>query len=249
LADLREKELCPQQHQHEGAELTNTGTPPVHGLDPHVDERPPEPRWPALIAVSAVLGLHMALRSDLVMGPTWLLPGVVALLLIPAVISHQLGRHHFDRALGFVITTLVTLALIASLCLLVAGLPSHRQTASQLLVSAVSLWLTNILVFALWYWRMDAGGPHRRDRRAKHEEGAFLFPQMTMSSEVRRATGQQTWSPSFVDYLFVAFNTSTAFSPTDTPALTLWAKVLMMVQSTVSLGVLVLLASRAVNIF
>jgi len=72
---------------------------------------------------------------------------------------------------------------------------------------------------------------------------------MTMSSEVRRATGQQTWSPSFVDYLFVAFNTSTAFSPTDTPALTRWAKVLMMVQSVVSLGVLVLLATRAVNIF
>jgi hypothetical protein len=72
---------------------------------------------------------------------------------------------------------------------------------------------------------------------------------MTMSSEVRRVTGQQTWSPSFVDYLFVAFNTSTAFSRTDTPALTRWAKVLMMVQSVVSLGVLVLLAARAVNIF
>jgi len=115
----------------------------------------------------------MALRSDLVLGPTWLLPGVVGLLLVPTVVSHQLGRHHFDRTLGFVITTLVTLALIASLVRLVAGLPSHRQTAGQLLVSAVSLWLTNILVFALWYWRLDAGGPHGRDRRTTHEEGPF----------------------------------------------------------------------------
>jgi hypothetical protein len=236
-------------HRLEGDALRNAGIPTVHGLDARVDERRPEPRWPALIAVFAVVCLHMALRSDLVLGPTWLLPGVVALLLVPTVVSHQLGRHHFDRTLGFVITSLVTLALIASLVLLVAGLPSHRQTAGQLLVSAVSLWVTNILVFALWYWRLDAGGPHGRDRRTKHEEGAFLFPQMTMTSEVRRITGQQMWSPNFVDYLFVAFNTSTAFSPTDTPALTPWAKVLMMVQSVISLGVLVLLAARAVNIF
>jgi hypothetical protein len=236
------------RNQLEGGDLTSTGTP-TRGPDARIDERSPEPRWPALIAVSAVVCLNMALRSDLVVGPAWLLPGVVALLLIPTVISHQLGRYHLNRALGMVITTLITLALIGSLFLLVAGLPSHRQTASQLLASAVSLWLTNILVFALWYWRLDAGGPHARDSRTKHEEGAFLFPQMTMSSEVRRITGQQAWSPSFVDYLFVAFNTSTAFSPTDTPALTRWAKVLMMVQSIVSLGVLVLLASRAVNIF
>ena len=228
--------------------MRNAGVPTLDGPDALGDERQPEPRWPALVAVSAVVFLHMALRSDLVFGPTWLLPGVVALLLIPTVISHQLQRHHLNRVLGIIITTLVTLALIGSLFLLVAGLPSHRQTAGQLLVSAVSLWLTNILIFALWYWRLDAGGPHARDGRTKHDEGAFLFPQMTMSSEVRNATGQQTWSPKFVDYLFVAFNTSTAFSPTDTAALTPWAKVLMMVQSVVSLGVLVLLAARAVNI-
>jgi len=221
----------------------------AHKSDSSVERRPPEPRWPALIAVLAVVCLDLALRSDLVVGPTWLLPGAVAVLTVPTVVSHRLGRHHFDRVLGFTVTALVTLGLIASLFLLIAALPSHRQSADQLLASAVSLWVTNILVFALWYWRLDAGGPHGRDTRRQHEEGAFLFPQMTMTPDVRRATAQHTWSPHFVDYLFLAFNTSTAFSPTDTPALTVWAKVLMMIQSLISLGVLVLLAARAVNIF
>ena len=221
----------------------------AHKSDSELESRTPEPRWPALIAVLAVVCLDLALRSDLVVGPTWLLPGAVAGLMVPTVISHRLGRHHFDRALGFTITALVTLGLIASVSLLIAGLPSHRQSAGQLLASAVSLWVTNILVFALWYWRLDAGGPHGRDTRLQHEEGAFLFPQMTMSPEVKKATLQHAWSPNFLDYLFLAFNTSTAFSPTDTPALTAWAKVLMMIQSLISLGVLLLLAARAVNIF
>jgi hypothetical protein len=138
--------------------------------------------------------------------------------------------------------------MIVSVILLISGLPSHRQSPTELLLSAASLWFTNILVFALWYWRLDAGGPHGRDSRLRHAEGAFLFPQMTMLPEAKIAAGQQTWSPNFLDYLFLAFNTSTAFSPTDTPALTRWAKVLMMIQSMISLTVLALLAARAVNI-
>jgi hypothetical protein len=138
--------------------------------------------------------------------------------------------------------------MIVSLILLIGALPSHRESPTALLVSATSLWITNILVFALWYWRLDAGGPHGRDSRLGHAEGAFLFPQMTMLPEVKAAAGQLTWSPNFLDYLFLAFNTSTAFSPTDTPALARWGKVLMMLQSIISLTVLALLAARAVNI-
>jgi hypothetical protein len=104
------------------------------------------------------------------------------------------------------------------------------------------------LVFALWYWRLDAGGPYQRDKRPGHSEGAFLFPQMTMSKEALREAGQPDWSPNFIDYLFVAFNTSTAFSPTDVPVLARWAKVLMMLQSLLSLLIIALLAGRAVNI-
>jgi hypothetical protein len=198
--------------------------------------------------VMAVGGLYFALHADLIVGPRWLLPGAIVILLLPAVISHQSGRYDLDRLLGFVVTSLITIGLIASVLLLVKALPSHRQSSVALMRSAASLWITNVFVFALWYWRLDAGGPYGRDSRQMHEGGAFMFPQTTMSPEERRAIGQAQWSPHFVDYLFLAFNTSTAFSPTDTPPLTSWAKLLMMAQSIISLSVLALLAARAVNI-
>jgi hypothetical protein len=209
------------------------------------DQWDPEPRWPAVIAVLSVGGLYLALPSDLTVGPRWLFPAIIGVLLVPTVISHRIGRHHVDRVLGFLIISLVTLAMIVSVALLIRALPSHRQSPTALLLSATSLWSTNVLVFALWYWRLDAGGPHGRDARPGHTEGAFLFPQMTVFKE---AAGQPVWSPNFLDYLFLAFNTSTAFSPTDTPALARWGKVLMMLQSLISLTVIALLAARAVNI-
>ena len=130
---------------------------------------------------------------------------------------------------------------------LVSARPSHAETPTALLLSATSVWTSNVLVFALSYWRLDAGGPHGRDSRDAHVAGAFLFPQMTLSPAVKAATGQEQWSPDFLDYLFLAFNTSTAFSPTDTPALERWGKVLMMLQSIISLTVLAVLAARAIN--
>jgi len=146
------------------------------------------------------------------------------------------------------VDALLTAGLIVSVIFLVSALPAHKETPLQLLVSAASLWVTNILVFALWYWRLDAGGPNQRDARAGHCDGDFLFPQMTMTEQALKEAGQENWSPNFVDYLFLAFNTSTAFSPTDAPVLARWAKVLMMLQSLLSLLIIALLAARAVNI-
>jgi hypothetical protein len=208
----------------------------------------PEPRWQALVAALATGGLYLALPSGLTVGPRWVFPVVVGLLLFATVAMHRRRRHRIDRILGFALTSLITIQMIVSLVLLIGALPAHRETPAALLASAGSLWMTNILVFALWYWRLDAGGPHGREARVGHPDGAFLFPQMTMLPEARAAAHLDVWSPNFVDYLFLAFNTSTAFSPTDTPALTRWAKVLMMVQSLISLTVLALLAARAVNI-
>lgn len=208
----------------------------------------PEPRWPALIAVLAVGGLYTALPSNLIVGPRWGFLVIVVLMLIPTVISHYKEYHDINRILGFGVTGIVTLGMIASVCLLITALPQHTESPQELLTSAASLWATNVLVFALWYWRLDAGGPHSRDKRQAHTDGAFLFPQMTLSPEAKREMGEQTWSPNFFDYLYIAFNTSTAFSPTDTPVLARWGKVLMMLQSVISLTVLALLAARAVNI-
>jgi hypothetical protein len=126
------------------------------------------------------------------------------------------------------------------------NLYSHDRTFT-LLRSAAALWVTNVLVFALWYWRLDAGGPHQRDLRAGHPSGSFLFAQMTFRED-DVPPEWKGWSPTFIDYLFLAFNTSTAFSPTDVPVLSRWAKLLTMAQASISLTVVVILAARAVNI-
>jgi hypothetical protein len=207
-----------------------------------------EPRWPAVIALLSIGVLHYALPSALTVGPDWLVLVLVIILVTPAVISTRAGEWKLAQAFGFLASGVVTVALIASLTLLVVRLPSHKDTPLELLLSAGALWVCNLLVFACWYWRLDAGGPHQRDLRGCHSDGAFLFPQMTLDRELRREMGEDEWSPGFVDYLFLAFNTSTAFSPTDVPVLSRWAKVLMMVQALISLATVAIVAARAVNV-
>jgi hypothetical protein len=207
-----------------------------------------EPRWPAMLALLAVGGLRLALPESLSVGPGWLLITIVGVLLIPTAWARQRGLDTVNKIFGYVLTSIVTIDMVWSLCLLVAALPLHKESPQDLLRSATALWITNILVFASWYWRLDAGGPRARELRGVHTDGAFLFPQMTLDQQAKRNMGEQCWSPGFVDYLFLAFNTSTAFSPTDTPVLSLWAKLLMMVQALISFATVALLAARAVNI-
>lgn len=213
-----------------------------------IESLDPEPRWPAFIAVLAVGGLYMALPDALTLGPRWLFPSLVLALLFPTVVSHHTGRHRLNTIFVFLVDALLTIGLTISVIRLIGALPTRGDSPQALFLSAASLWATNILVFALWYWRLDAGGPHQRDKQPGHPDGAFLFPQMTMSEEALREAGQQDWSPNFIDYLFLAFNTSTAFSPTDVPVLARWAKLLTMLQSLLSLLIIALLAARAVNL-
>jgi Protein of unknown function (DUF1345) len=202
-----------------------------------------EPRWPAILAFLAVGGLNAVLPEPLSFGPYWLLLAVVSVLLIPTVITHRIGRHDINQVLGHLVSATVTAGMIWSLGMLIARLPEHKDSPKTLLLSAAALWTANILVFASWYWRLDAGGPNVRDLRKGHRDGAFLFPQMMLPEE-----SDGSWRPGFVDYLFLAFNTSTAFSPTDVPVLSRWAKLMMMVQASISLMTVALIAARAVNV-
>ena len=199
-----------------------------------------------MLAVLAITALYTTLPERLTPGPSWVLLTGVAVLLPAAILSQQIGRTQLNFRLGVALQSVITVAVIWSLGMLIAGLPDKRENPQELLRSAVALWVGNILVFACWYWRLDAGGPHLRDLRASHTDGAFLFPQMTLPPGSKLA--QRKWKPGFVDYLFLAFNTSTAFSPTDVPVLSPWAKLLMMVQSFISLGTIAILAARAINI-
>ncbi len=188
----------------------------------------------------------MSLPERLTPGPSWLMLVLVAILLVPTVGFHLAGRGELNFRFGVATLIVITAAVIWSLAALIAALPNKKYPPSELLRAAVALWASNVLVFASWYWRLDAGGPHKRERRAEHTDGAFLFPQMTLQPGSKLI--DHKWTPGFIDYLFLAFNTSTAFSPTDVPVLSRWAKVLMMIQSSISLGTVVILAARAINI-
>lgn len=207
-----------------------------------------EPRWPAMIALLSVGGLRLALPRSLSAGPSWTLLVVVGVLMVPIVWAHYSGFDALNKTLGYVATSVVTADMIWSLSLLVAAIPARKELPQDMLRSAAALWITNVLVFASWYWRLDAGGPRERELRGVHTDGAFLFPQMTLDQQAKREMGEDRWSPGFVDYLFLAFNTSTAFSPTDSPVLSRWAKSLMMIQALISFTTVALLAARAVNI-
>ena len=208
-----------------------------------------EPHWPSFVAMLAIAGLYAALPRTLLAGaPRWVPVAAVVGFSIPISIAQQRCNHLLSKLLGYILNGLVTLGMIASLALLIIEVTHHTVTAPELLRSAAALWLANLLVFASWYWRLDGGGPHQRSLTPGHTDGAFLFPQMTMPPEVKIAAGEHDWAPKFVDYLFLAFNTSTAFSPTDVPVLSRWAKILMMIQAMISLLVIALLAGRVVNI-
>jgi hypothetical protein len=211
----------------------------------HVDK--PEPRWQALLAIAAVGGIYLALPKELLIGPTWLLPTVIAVLLAPTIVTHRMGRHSLNHALGIVNNGIITVALVGSVSLLVATLASHKQTPLRLLQSGAELWLTNVLVFSLWYWRLDGGGPSVRDKRPEFGSRSFLFPQMQIEKSERERFGVEHWRPIFVDYLFISLTQSSTFGPTDAPLLARWAKLLAMVQIFISLSIVILLIARAVG--
>jgi hypothetical protein len=213
-----------------------------------LESAPLEPRWGALLAAGSVGLLYLALPPALSVGPRWLATITVFTLAAASMITHRWGMPQWNHVIGHLLSSVVTLFLIWSLVLLVRALPTHAEPPARLLVSAAALWVTNILVFALWYWRLDGGGPYHREKKAGHETGAFLFPQMTRDGCRGWEQTDEPWKPLFLDYLFLAFSTSTAFSPTDSPVLSRWAKVMTMIQACISLAVVVILAARAVNI-
>jgi hypothetical protein len=210
-----------------------------------------EPRWPVIVALLAAAALHFVLPSYLVIGPPWMVLTTVAALILAATYARHRGLWQLNEMLGFAALGVLTVGLLFGIGALLWALPRRLEAPAAMLRSASVLWLTNMLVFAGWYWRLDAGGPNARDSRSSHLRGAFLFPQMMMpdaDAATANERGTTAWRPGFVDYLFLAFNTSTAFSPTDVPVLSRWAKLMMMLQALISLTTVVVIAARAVNI-
>lgn len=206
--------------------------------------------WPPTVAILFALGLYLLLPDQLAIGPRWLIPVIEALLvvLLNLVRSYRRSREETDvRDFTIGVIAILNLANMVSVGLLVddllfGGLAKGRP----LLYGAVSVWLTNIIVYALWYWQLDRGGPLARVRG--HERNPdFLFPQM-MGTGAVPGTLPVAWSPQFFDYFYVALTNAAAFSPTDTMPLSIQAKMIMGMQALISLVTIGLVVARAVNI-
>jgi len=217
--------------------------------------------WLARGAVLVIVGLQIGIVNDLTIGPRWLAPSVELALLIPLSIAtvwtqrrartaltkqqwKLVGRDRLRvRRLAIALTAVVTLMNFGALARLIAAILAGRAGSGQtLLLDAINIWATNVIIFALWYWALDRGGPAGAFGPKQGKD--FLFTQQQTGEPARFPN----WSPGFIDYLFLAFTNATAFSPADTFPLTVRAKLLMMAESGISLVTIALVASRAVGI-
>jgi uncharacterized membrane protein len=206
-----------------------------------------EPRLPVTITIVVAIGLIAALPARVANHPVWLLPGLAGVLLVGILITNPKRVDHPSQTLriaSLVLIGVMTAANAASAARLVNDLVQSQgiRDPTKLLLTGAAIWLTNMIVFALWYWEFDRGGPVARSRGLRPHPD-FLFPQMTSPD-----LSPEDWEPSFVDYLYLSFTNATAFSPTDVMPLSRWAKLTMLVQSVISLVVVALVIARAVNV-
>ena len=206
-----------------------------------------DPFWPAQLTVLAAVVLSLNLPSELTIRPVWLIPAIEGVLLVGLIAmtprAEQQSRRR--RALALVLIGLVSASNLLNLVLLTHRLLHGASTNSfghALILAGVEIWITNVLLFAVWFWELDRGGPLAR-RRDELDTPDFLFPQMTDPR-----LGGIDWRAGYVDYLYTSFTNATAFSPTDTMPLSQMAKLLMAVQSGASLVTLGMVVARAVNI-
>jgi uncharacterized membrane protein len=202
--------------------------------------------WPAQATILVAIGLQLSLPARLTVGPSWLIPALEALLLLGMFLAtpHELEvEHKVRRRMALSLTAMVSAANTFSLGALTHYLLHNNVTnGHELIVSGLLIWLTNVLIFALWYWELDRGGAGMR-AAGRDRAPDFLFPQMSDDAIEPRG-----WRPKFIDYLYVSLTNATAFSPTDTMPLTPMAKSIMGVQSLISIVTIGLVVSRAVNI-
>ena len=215
--------------------------------------RPPSTRhtrrWPASLAVVAVLVLQVLVPTQINALPRWLMPLLGGLLLLPLVWMNPFHLRRDEPWLRRVELVLLAV-LVAVNAYYLAGMIFFLNNGDAgegkvLVKSALLIWVTNVVAFAVWYWEIDRGGPFARapEHERETERADLLFPQMTVD-----LPGWERWLPGFTDYLFVSFTAATAFSPTDTMPLTARVKTLMGIQSGVSLLTIAVIAARAVNV-
>jgi hypothetical protein len=197
-----------------------------------------------ILAASMYIGLPRLIQVF----PSYLPLGVTLVFEVILVSTHYRGLGLQNQRWGFILLMLQVVFLLSSVASLIVSIPSHRGLhGDELLWTGARLWLANVLVFAVWYWRFDGGGPQNRQSE-ECDHVSFLFPQMLLTKHEATNLRQVDWRPGVIDYLFLAFNTSTALSPADTAVIGRAAKVTTMLQATVSLSIVVVVIGRSVNL-
>ncbi len=210
---------------------------------PHANvSRYPFRPWDVIVALALLAITYASVSRQIRIGPVWLLPVLVIVLLIALAIAHRNKQRTGTRLLALALAATGIMAVAASTALLVSRLLVGNVDAPYLLRDAALLWIANVIVFALWYWELDGGGPRQR-HFAGYTPTDLAFPQTALDRSF-----SEGWMPQFTDYLFVSFTASAAFSPTDTLFLSVRAKVLMMLQAMGSIVILAVVAARAINI-
>jgi uncharacterized membrane protein len=206
-----------------------------------------EPVWHLQLTMLVAIVLQLLLPDRYVLGSRYVLVVAEAILLL--ALSFTTPKERIFKSLSrrinvFLLIILTGAANIYSLLKVAHQLlgPGHVTNGRALVLAAVNIYLTNIIIFGLWYWEMDGGGPGQRAQAKRHERD-FLFPQAQDEGDIH-----PRWHPTFIDYLYVSSTNAMAFSPTDTLPLSRRAKMLMLAQATVSLVAIALVAARAINI-
>jgi uncharacterized membrane protein len=212
-----------------------------------------EARWVVAVVTAVAIALQLPVSGrEVLVHPTWVLPAVQGLLLVGLIIINPRHINRESRAIRLLALALAALLSVAnawSAGALVVDIVrgTGPKSATTLLVTGGAIWLTNVIVFAIWYWEFDQGGPVARALAARPRYPDFMFANMTVADQPDLVPPD--WEPAFSDYLYLAFTNATAFSPTDTMPLSRWAKMSMTLQSLVSLITVALVVARAVNIF
>jgi hypothetical protein len=227
--------VCPRRQTGRAVQASTSElaiSPPTRGV----------PRWPAALALLVVGALFLLVSNQLTLLPPWLTFAVIAVLMLLLAVALLFDRHDIGRKIALAAVSIATVAVVSSAGYLVARLLGSDLSPETMLSGGGIIWVANVVTFTVWYWEIDGGGPAMRSRDG-HISTDFLFPQ----PQIGDGTSSHGWVPKFLDYMFVAWNASTAFSPTDTLIMSHRAKILMMIQSLTSFVTVGVIVARAIN--
>jgi uncharacterized membrane protein len=205
-----------------------------------------ERRWPMALAVLMAIVFQVGSPHHGRLPGWWAFPVLEVVLLVVLVVvdpGRVDDRSARARRITVALIAILTAGAIGSLFVMLQDILSGDDfNATNLLGRGAAIWATNVIVFSLWFWMFDRGGP------AERAAGSSIRPSFAFPENATPELVEPGWLPRYPDYLFLSFTNAVAFSPTDALPLTTWAKMTMMLESALSLITAILVVARAINV-